>query len=597
MKHFIVLLILLLSSKTLLSNSWCNDLYLNEIRLQQSFKHDALYLSFCNMKANEYTTGINLISELLNDAHKLSVQEHTFVLLMQHNLANKLQQNSLAYETIREAYFNVFRIEDSLLKVIVLASYAEHISKYNISHEIALKSFNGAYSIVKMQTKPDASLAFYLTTAIAKIQLKQQHYDDALLWFNKALTYATDTQDILTQSSSLNNIGYAYYKMNNTVNAVSYFNKALDLLNYKNTKHLNFKANVLENIAHVYKVQSDYKNANLYYTNASDLFNQVNNSQMQVRASLFNVLLLEHDVSATQALGVKAKQINFIIKYLHHNQKLFITSGFNDLIHRFYLLLLKNKTLFQDLLPKEFSFELLWQDYNLFLQASKTLQKTVSKNITQDYAKLLTSLHQKELTAQQHKTKQLRSTYLMLVVILILMVITTGVLWRNRALKLSSEIAKRRVISYKNSVIEQDLAYKNADIVNLSNQLNLVNQLKQNLLESVQAFIDNTISKDQFLSVLNDAKIEQGIEQRLQVLKSDVKSLNNKFMLVLLEKYPKLSKTEREICAYIRLGLSVKEMAAIRKTSENAIKMSRSRIRKKLKLSKDQDLNACIAKL
>lgn len=69
-----------------------------------------------------------------------------------------------------------------------------------------------------------------------------------------------------------------------------------------------------------------------------------------------------------------------------------------------------------------------------------------------------------------------------------------------------------------------------------------------------------------------------------------IEVLNTNFEEKLKTAFPDLSKTEIEICGYIKTNLSVKEMAEIRHTSEGAIKMTRHRLKTKLQLE-DQSLD------
>ena len=60
---------------------------------------------------------------------------------------------------------------------------------------------------------------------------------------------------------------------------------------------------------------------------------------------------------------------------------------------------------------------------------------------------------------------------------------------------------------------------------------------------------------------------------------------------------PELSNTEREICSYIKLKLSTKEIASLRKSSDNAIRVTRHRIKAKLGLKDLTQLDSYIETL
>ena len=66
---------------------------------------------------------------------------------------------------------------------------------------------------------------------------------------------------------------------------------------------------------------------------------------------------------------------------------------------------------------------------------------------------------------------------------------------------------------------------------------------------------------------------------------------------MLINAFKELTKTEREVCSLLRLSLSVKEIASIRNSSSDAIKVTRYRIRKKMNVPKGQKLEVFIQNL
>lgn len=59
------------------------------------------------------------------------------------------------------------------------------------------------------------------------------------------------------------------------------------------------------------------------------------------------------------------------------------------------------------------------------------------------------------------------------------------------------------------------------------------------------------------------------------------------FFVKLLEKYPKLSKTEQKLAAFIKLGLSSKEIAILTQNTKPSVDVARSRLRKKMNVGKN----------
>ncbi|MDA3891774.1 MAG: response regulator [Salinivirgaceae bacterium] len=64
----------------------------------------------------------------------------------------------------------------------------------------------------------------------------------------------------------------------------------------------------------------------------------------------------------------------------------------------------------------------------------------------------------------------------------------------------------------------------------------------------------------------------------------------------LLEKYGELTSTDLKLCAFIRLGMNNKDIASVLNQNPDSVKVSRSRLRKKLAIDQAQNLEAFLAK-
>jgi DNA-binding CsgD family transcriptional regulator len=76
-----------------------------------------------------------------------------------------------------------------------------------------------------------------------------------------------------------------------------------------------------------------------------------------------------------------------------------------------------------------------------------------------------------------------------------------------------------------------------------------------------------------------------------------VENLSSAFYEKLHRQYPGLSKTDIKICSYIRLNLSNAQIAQLQNIEPSSLKVSRHRLRKKLNLGPDDDLDAFLGAL
>lgn len=120
-------------------------------------------------------------------------------------------------------------------------------------------------------------------------------------------------------------------------------------------------------------------------------------------------------------------------------------------------------------------------------------------------------------------------------------------------------------------------------------------QISQNLIDELENLPKAEKELQPALNALiTRLKGQVMVEEKLEVLQRDMDRINAEFYERLKNKFPDLSKTERELCAFIKLNLSNKDIAELRKTTVNTINVTRSRLRKKLGLERDEELESFI---
>jgi DNA-binding CsgD family transcriptional regulator len=114
----------------------------------------------------------------------------------------------------------------------------------------------------------------------------------------------------------------------------------------------------------------------------------------------------------------------------------------------------------------------------------------------------------------------------------------------------------------------------------LKSKRELVNDLKKTTY-------DETVSVEKIISNLRSELLE---DNQLNIIKNDIEELNYDFVQRLKSYAPKLTQTDLELCTYIYIGLDRKEIARLRHVSIEGVKKARYRLRKKLELPADKDL-------
>lgn len=151
------------------------------------------------------------------------------------------------------------------------------------------------------------------------------------------------------------------------------------------------------------------------------------------------------------------------------------------------------------------------------------------------------------------------------------------------------------VSSYKKQIFEKSnksLA-ESALLLIKSNEFNL--NVSKKLLE-LQKKIRPTnldIAKEiEFLIFELDDKIKVDSWQRFQL---SFETTHQNFSKNLLKQYPFLTSSELKLSIFLKLGMNTKDIASVLYQSSDSVKVSRSRLRKKLSLTTDQNLQVFLS--
>ena len=152
-------------------------------------------------------------------------------------------------------------------------------------------------------------------------------------------------------------------------------------------------------------------------------------------------------------------------------------------------------------------------------------------------------------------------------------------------LLLSFALADRyHLIQRENDKLELELQYKNSDLTKVVSDNRVRHSFKINLLSELKDIYQNKDDsiKQQLGSFITDLNIQIDADGKRNQLQENIDKINTEFEKNLKERFPKLTQTEVEICGYLKLNLSLKEIANLKRTTEDAVKMAKYRMNKKM---------------
>jgi DNA-binding CsgD family transcriptional regulator len=138
-----------------------------------------------------------------------------------------------------------------------------------------------------------------------------------------------------------------------------------------------------------------------------------------------------------------------------------------------------------------------------------------------------------------------------------------------------------------------DQRQRDLEALNANNQMKM--QLRRQLVLDLQEILKaGPEQQAQLRSLIAGLQGQIATEERLGVLQDDLETVNAEFYARLAARFPLLSKSEKELCALLKLNLSSKDIAAVRQGSINTVNVARHRLKKKLELGADEDLETFI---
>jgi len=149
----------------------------------------------------------------------------------------------------------------------------------------------------------------------------------------------------------------------------------------------------------------------------------------------------------------------------------------------------------------------------------------------------------------------------------------------------------------KKQQLEHDLRHKSRELAHSTMNLIRKNEMLLEVSQDLNKTIDNLKTQKEpkdilkYLLKMRD-NIKQNIEQdnNWKKFEENFDVVYENYLKRLKENYPSLTTADRKLCAYLKMGLSSKDIAPLLNISFRSVEMGRYQLRKKLNLSHDDNL-------
>lgn len=401
------------------------------------------------------------------------------------------------------------------------------------------------------------------SSRIGVLYLKQKNYQKALeyLFISLDLSKKINSPDGI--ASNLNSIASVYSDRNEFNLAIKKYMEGLDIA--RKSGDVRQEASISLNLGSTYLKMKDYQLSLEYFQKALVIFKMLNN---WLRITKCQVQFGEYYLATENY----PKGIEIASEALKEGQE----QGFKEVALSAAELLKKLSLAMHDTL-KAYRYATLANQIKDSLNVGEK-QKTLIKleaqyNFDKEQAKKAIEQQRKDFIT------------IILVILLISGVIIMILFWGRQKVK-----AKNAILQKEN--LEKELDFKNKEMVINVMSLMKKNEMLADLSEKLIKIDDEATTpegKDTIKKVAKELQKSQE-EEIWKEFSLRFKEVHGAFYDKLLEKFPALTPNELKLCAFLRLNMSSKDIAALTGQRISSLETARHRLRQKLGIS-NADVN------
>lgn len=486
--------------------------------------------------------------------------------------------------------------DTATFKTLMELSYLYFSTDYAKSMEYSIQARDLA--VAKKLIKPELIAA----TNMGNVAIAQGDYKKAATYFFNVLKSYEDLKDTSGIISLNNNLGAAYDRMGEYDKALDCFFKAQEIMTASNLPERKKQVlpTVFNNIANIYQTKGDPQSALAYYEKSLELALEVPNHKAQGIAynnigklyanelndpakaleylnkglafrekvgdqgEIARSLTILADYHRRQGELTRGKQ--YALRTLEIGQKI----GSLDLQRAAFLLLSELGEASGEY-REALSFQKQFKTFNDSILNQQATSEITRLQLQYDFEKA-EKLREEETS--QSRIKYLSTIASLSIGLIFAILITLVVRYRARQAELSQ----------KN--LEQDVEIKNKELTTNVMYLIRKNELINNVAERLLKIQRNLLPENQKIiqEIILDLQRE-GDNDTWKEFELRFNQVHSEFYTNLRKLYPDLSPTEERLCAFLRLNMNSKEIAAVTQQSIKSVEVARARLRKKLNLT------------
>jgi tetratricopeptide (TPR) repeat protein len=503
-----------------------------------------------------------------------------------------------------------------------------------INIQYAVFYYQKAIDIGKQSKEPTELFTTY--NILAGFYLKLHDHQSVLKSYHSAMLEAAKGSTVAVSSVN-NNIGWFYSKIGKDDSAMVYFQKAAAYYD-KNTTNDDLYANIIENMAKVYERRGQKDKALEIFNGNDRLYKRENNFGKLIanRINIFRVKTPLNEQEVQRSLDSLAGMIEKHAERIDPRDVLPLYQfaceyfiGKKNVANAGYYY--KKCDQLKDSITKK------------DIETSGTITNALLQVQTHGF-KAEYKLYQLELQAAKEASdkNKIIAVLFLISAVLMLIALTFFTQKRKKELELTKQMAaaglkakeleakaikaelentrlnseaemqkkdmERRMIEnafemerlltkaelgkheLERRAIQNELELKKKDLTNVILLNTKVHESNKEMIGRLQDLSSKSDLQKSLKDLIADLKSKSLVGERLSSLQTNIDYLNTEFYQKLKLKFPNLTKAEVELCGYMLINLSSKDIAVLKNVEPASVKMSKTRLRKKLGINPEDDL-------
>ncbi|NOX87130.1 MAG: tetratricopeptide repeat protein [Chlorobi bacterium] len=546
------------------------------------------YAYFMLGRTDSSVMWLNRILSLPDAGIKIKAKSLNLLCIDYRKLGNNQKASQMAQEAI--AAYRSVNDSSGIMDAIINNAKVYHISGNNKKamqlYMNALEYADGINNPVKVG---------FLYSMIANVYMDIEQPEKGKEYYRKAIQKLKFNKQSNRYADLLNNYGIVFYDEGMYDSALFYYNQAMDI--YQQIGQTDAIAVSYQNIGITYVQIQDEKKGLRFLHKAQDIFKKLElpGDQASVNVDLGNAFIETRQYDSASFYLERALEISDNIQNTYYKKQalfalyeLYEKSGNDRQALNYY----KKYSAFKDSLDNQ----------------------SMKKNLQELEVRYQTAQRENEIARLKNRELLDKAQKRLLIVGIIGLILVFGfaltvILIRRKKDKViqhqrilmhrkeeelaKAELARRQAYEKQ---LERELEYKTKQLATHALNMMQKNKLLQDITNDIEARINSADCKSKEAMTEVKMSIKQGlnVDKDWDLFKMYFEQINKDFFRELKKMNNRLTGNDYKLAALIKLNMSIKEMASVLNISPDSLKNARYRLKKKLNLREEDNLNGVI---